>query len=92
MGHRDSPPFPLDRGRNGHGGEMSCAVGAALLRTPGLLIIPSAVDPPVRERARPPGSRWSALLDERSGRAWPGLQGLPGSMAGGMISAPQPYD
>src|SRR5260370_26155024 len=69
-----------------HGGETSCATRAALLRTLGLLIIPSAVDPPARERARPPGSRWSTPLDERFGRGWPGLLGLPGSMAGGMIS------
>jgi hypothetical protein len=37
-----------------------------LPRTPVLLIIPSAVDPPVRERARPSRSRCSTLPDERS--------------------------
>jgi hypothetical protein len=38
----------------------------ALLRTPVLLIIPSAVDPPARERAGPNRSRCSAQPDERS--------------------------
>jgi hypothetical protein len=38
----------------------------ALSRMPVLLIIPSAVDPPVRERAGPSRSRCSALPDERS--------------------------
>ena len=37
-----------------------------LPRTPALLIIPSAVDPPARERARPSRSRCSAPPDERS--------------------------
>jgi hypothetical protein len=39
----------LDRARNGHGGKAPCPAKTALLRTPNLLIIPSAVDPPARE-------------------------------------------
>ena len=39
---------------------------SALSRTPVLLIIPSAVDPPARERAGPSRSRCSAPPDERS--------------------------
>jgi hypothetical protein len=38
----------------------------ALSRMPVLLIIPFAVDPPVRERAGPSRSRCSAQPDERS--------------------------
>ena len=38
----------LDRARNGHGGNRACLARMALLRTPTLLIIPSAIDPPAR--------------------------------------------
>jgi len=59
----------------------------ALLRTPHLLIIPSAVDPPPRERARIRGSRWSA---PRTNDLYPRILvcwAHPGSMADGMISS-----
>lgn len=42
----------------------------ALLRAPVLLIIPSAVDPPVREAGLAPWVKWSAPLGRTTRGAW----------------------
>jgi hypothetical protein len=60
------------------------------MRTPNLLIIPSTIDPPVREAGQAARVQMEPPLDERSGPGRPGLLGLPGLMAGGMISPPNP--
>src|SRR5262245_60059938 len=57
----------------------------ALPRMPVLLIIPSAVDPPVRERARPSQSRCSALRTNDLDRLGLVCWLVPWSMADGMI-------
>ncbi len=66
---RELPPLTVNALRAWHmcGARHACfGSPSALSRTPVLLIIPSAVDPPARERAGPSRSRCSALPDERS--------------------------
>ena len=67
---------------------LTCGFLCLPLRTcahPHLPEHPVTVDQPVRERARPCGSSWSARLDERAGPGRPGLLGSAWSTAGGMI-------
>jgi hypothetical protein len=89
MSDRDSPLFPARSGTERARGEMSCAVGAALLRTLGLLIIPSAVDPARRGaglagRVKVERPCWTNDLDADGLVCWACL----GSMAAGMIRPP----
>lgn len=68
MSDRDSPLFPPRSDATGTAGNRPCLAKTALLRTPNLLIIPSAIDPPAREagqaaRVQMEGPYWTNDLD-----------------------------